>query len=143
MIFHLFNINGAITSYLIITTSYTFYWNENFDYALMDILKGNWDSPLEFVTSLFNTSYNIYIVIFFIFFKNSKSYSILINFFTNNTNVLINEILFNLFTSISLTIVLKIPIQMEHSHMIIEPNVTHTHTHTLIGHFMTTIFLNY
>jgi hypothetical protein len=26
-----------------------FYWNENCDYALMDILKNNWDSPLEYV----------------------------------------------------------------------------------------------
>jgi hypothetical protein len=26
-----------------------FYWNENFDYALMDILKDNWDSPLKYV----------------------------------------------------------------------------------------------
>jgi len=24
-----------------------FYWNEKFDYALMNILKDNWDSPLE------------------------------------------------------------------------------------------------
>jgi hypothetical protein len=23
-----------------------FYWNENIDFALMDILKNNWDSPL-------------------------------------------------------------------------------------------------
>jgi hypothetical protein len=35
-----------------------FYWNENFDYALMDILKNNWDSPLEYVVSLFTTSCN-------------------------------------------------------------------------------------
>jgi hypothetical protein len=26
-----------------------FYWNENFDYALMDNLKNIWDSPLEYV----------------------------------------------------------------------------------------------
>jgi hypothetical protein len=25
-----------------------FYWNENFDFALMDILKNNWDSSLEY-----------------------------------------------------------------------------------------------
>jgi hypothetical protein len=43
----------------------------------------------------------------------------------NNTNVHVNEILFNLFTSISLTKVFKNPkIQMEPSHLIIEPNVT-------------------
>jgi hypothetical protein len=35
-----------------------FYWNEKFKYALMDILKDNWDSPLEYVVSFFNTSYN-------------------------------------------------------------------------------------
>jgi len=33
-----------------------FYWNENLDFALIDILKNNWDSPLEYVVSLFNTS---------------------------------------------------------------------------------------
>ncbi len=31
-----------------------FYWNWKFDSALMDILKDNWDSPLEYVVSLFN-----------------------------------------------------------------------------------------
>jgi hypothetical protein len=36
-----------------------FYWNENFDYALKDILKDNWDSSLEYVVSLFNIFYNI------------------------------------------------------------------------------------
>jgi hypothetical protein len=35
-----------------------FYWNENFDYTLMDILENNWDSPSEYVVSLFNTSCN-------------------------------------------------------------------------------------
>jgi len=34
------------------------YWIENFDYALMDILKDNWDSPLKYVVSLLTTSYN-------------------------------------------------------------------------------------
>ncbi len=38
-----------------------FYWNENLDFALIDILKNNWDSPLEYVVSLFNTSCNTYI----------------------------------------------------------------------------------
>jgi hypothetical protein len=28
-----------------------FYWNEKFNYALMEILKDNWDSPLEYVIS--------------------------------------------------------------------------------------------
>jgi hypothetical protein len=36
-----------------------FYWNEKCDYALMDILKNNWDSPLEYVVLLSNTSCNI------------------------------------------------------------------------------------
>ncbi len=40
-----------------------FYWNENFDYALMNILKDNWDSPLEYVVSLFNTSCNTNIIL--------------------------------------------------------------------------------
>ncbi len=31
-----------------------FYPNEKFDYASMNILKDNWDSPLEYVVSLFN-----------------------------------------------------------------------------------------
>ncbi len=35
-----------------------FYWNDKFDYALMDILKDNWDSPLEYAISLFNNSCN-------------------------------------------------------------------------------------
>jgi hypothetical protein len=35
-----------------------FYWNENLDFALINILKNNWDSPLEYVVSLFNTSCN-------------------------------------------------------------------------------------
>ncbi len=40
-----------------------FYWNEKFDYALMDILKDNWDSPLEYVVSLFNIFCNINIIL--------------------------------------------------------------------------------
>jgi hypothetical protein len=40
-----------------------FYWNEKFDYALMDILKDNLDSLLEYVISLFNTSCNINIIL--------------------------------------------------------------------------------
>ncbi len=39
-----------------------FYWNEKFDYALMDILKENWDSPMEYVVSLFNNSCNTNII---------------------------------------------------------------------------------
>jgi hypothetical protein len=43
----------------------------------------------------------------------------------NNTNVPINEVLFNPFILVSLIEVLKNPkIQMEHSHLIAEPNVT-------------------
>jgi hypothetical protein len=39
-----------------------FFWDEKFDFALMDILKDNWDSPLEYVVSLFNTSCNTNII---------------------------------------------------------------------------------
>ncbi len=31
-----------------------FYWNGKFDYASMNILKNNWDSPSEYVVSLFD-----------------------------------------------------------------------------------------
>jgi hypothetical protein len=39
-----------------------FYWNENFDYALINILKDNWGSVLEYVISLFNNFHNINII---------------------------------------------------------------------------------
>jgi hypothetical protein len=39
-----------------------FYWNENFDFILMNILKNNWDSSLEYVVSLFNFSCNTNII---------------------------------------------------------------------------------
>ncbi len=39
-----------------------FYWNEIFDYVLMDILKNNWDSSLGYIVSLFNTSCNTNII---------------------------------------------------------------------------------
>jgi hypothetical protein len=46
------------------------------------------------------------------------------NFFLKNTNVPINEILSISFTLVSLTKVLKNPkVKMEHSHLIVEPNV--------------------
>jgi len=35
-----------------------FYWNEKSNFALMDILKNNWDSPLEYIVSLFNAYCN-------------------------------------------------------------------------------------
>jgi hypothetical protein len=65
----------------------------------MDILKDNWDSPLEFVASLFNTYYNIYI------FLNQNHIQYLPKNFINNTNVFINEILSNPFISISFAII--------------------------------------
>jgi hypothetical protein len=34
------------------------YCNENFDFALMDILKNNYNSQLQYVVSLFNISCN-------------------------------------------------------------------------------------
>ncbi len=42
----------------------------------MNFLKDNWDSPLEYVVSLFNNSCNINITK-----KNKKSYSLLTIFF--------------------------------------------------------------
>jgi hypothetical protein len=35
-----------------------FYWNESFVFTLMNTLKYNWNSPLDCVVSLFNTSCN-------------------------------------------------------------------------------------
>ncbi len=35
-----------------------FYWNENFVFTLMNMLKDNFISPLDCVISLFNTSCN-------------------------------------------------------------------------------------
>jgi hypothetical protein len=75
-----------------------FYWNEIFYYALMDILKNNWDSPSEYVVSLFNNSCNTNITK-----KNRNRIQYLQKKLKNNTNVPINKILFNPFTSISLT----------------------------------------
>jgi hypothetical protein len=49
-----------------------FYWNGKFDFELMNMLKNNWDSPLEYVVSLFNTSCNTNIIK-----NNFKLYSIL------------------------------------------------------------------
>jgi hypothetical protein len=73
------------------------FWNENFYFALMDIFKNIWDSPLEYVVALFNISCNINII------KNNLNCIQYLHFFyKNNTNVLINEILSNPFTSISL-----------------------------------------
>ncbi len=54
---------------------------KKYDYALMNILRNNWDSPLEYVVSLLNASYNTN---FKIFFK-KKSYSILTIFFEKTT----------------------------------------------------------
>jgi len=87
----------------------------------MDILKNNWDSPLEYVVSLFNISCNRNIT--------KKNLEIVFNtyntFLKDNTIVCANEILFNPFTLIPLIKVLKNPkIKMEHSHLIVELNVT-------------------
>ncbi len=96
-----------------------FYWDENFDYGLMDIWKNNWDSP-EYVVSLLNSFCNITI---------KKKIRIRIQYLQNklksNTNVHVNEILFNPFTLVPFIKVLRNPkIQMEHSHLIIEFNET-------------------
>ncbi len=97
-----------------------FYWNENFDFILVDILKHNWGSPLEYGVLLFNISCNTNIIL--------KKLEIVFNsyqFFLKHTSIPINKILFNTFTSITLTRILKTPkIQMKHSHLIVEPNVT-------------------
>jgi hypothetical protein len=96
-----------------------FYWNENFDFTFMDILKDNWDSQLDYVVLLFNISYNTNII-----FKKLKNVFNSYNYFLNNTSIPINKILYNTFTSISLTRILKTPkIQMKHSHLIVELNV--------------------
>ncbi len=86
----------------------------------MDTLKTNWDSPLEYVVSLFNVFCNTNITK-----KKKNCIQYLQIFLKNNANVCVNEILSNLFTSISFIKVLKNPkIQMEHSHLIVESNVT-------------------
>jgi hypothetical protein len=78
----------------------------------MDILKNNWDSPLEY---LFNKYY----------FKKIRNHIQYLQFFLkNNTNVYVNKILFNPFISIPfINSFLNPKIQMEHSHLIVEPNV--------------------
>jgi hypothetical protein len=38
------------------------YWNEKLHYVLLDILKDNWDSPLEYVVSLFNNFCNTNVI---------------------------------------------------------------------------------
>ncbi len=39
------------------------YWNEKLDSTLVENLKNNWDSQLQYVFSLFNTSCNTNIII--------------------------------------------------------------------------------
>jgi hypothetical protein len=68
----------------------------------------------------------------------------------NNTNVCVNEILFNPFISVPLVKVLKnSKIQMEHSRLIVEPNGTvyiynyfYFYFLFLNGQFLTTIFFD-
>jgi hypothetical protein len=47
---------------LLLQLTTCFYYNEKFDFTLMDILKDNWDSPLEYVVSLFNIYCNTNII---------------------------------------------------------------------------------
>jgi hypothetical protein len=69
------------------------------------------------VVSLFNISCNTNITRKHIQYLQKK--------FKNNTNGRVNEILSNPFTLVPFIKVLKNPkIQMEHSHLIVEPNVT-------------------
>jgi hypothetical protein len=59
------------------------YWNENFDVALMDILKDNWDSSFKYVVSLLNIFCNTNITK-----KESRNQIQYLQFFLkNNTNV--------------------------------------------------------
>jgi hypothetical protein len=63
------------------------------------------------------------ILVIQILFKKIKLYSIFLK--NIDTNVPINEILFNSFTLVSFIKVFKSPkIQMEHSHLIVELNAT-------------------
>jgi hypothetical protein len=48
---------------LLLQLTTCFYYNEKIDFTLMDILKNNWDSPLEYVISLFNIYCNTNITI--------------------------------------------------------------------------------
>jgi hypothetical protein len=68
-------------------------------------LKNNWDSPLEYVVSLFNIFCNTNITKKKI--RNCIQY--LQFFLKNNTNVCVNEILSNPFVSVPLSKYLKIP----------------------------------
>jgi hypothetical protein len=71
----------------------------------MNILKNNWDSRLEYVVSLFNTSYTINITL-----KKIRNHIQYLQFFIkNNTNVHVNETLSNPFNSISRTKVYENP----------------------------------
>jgi hypothetical protein len=90
-----------------------FYWNENFDYALMDILEKigihHWNmfihcSTLFIIQILLKTKLKI-IFNTYKFFLKTQNY------------ICVDEILANPFTSVSLIKVLRNPkIQMEHSH---------------------------
>jgi hypothetical protein len=71
----------------------------------MDILKINWDSPLEYAISLFNTSFNTYIT----FLKITNHIQYLQKKLRNNTNGHVNEILYNPFISVPLIKVFKNP----------------------------------
>jgi hypothetical protein len=83
-----------------------FYWNEKFDYALMDILKNtmiyHWSMLCHCLTLLA-------IEILYIKKQIRNCIQYLQIFLKNNTNGHVNEILFNPFTSIPLTKFLEIP----------------------------------
>ncbi len=42
----------------ILRPNFLFYWNEYLDSTFIDILKNNWNLLLDYVVSIFNTSYN-------------------------------------------------------------------------------------
>jgi len=102
----------------------SFYLNEKLDSTLMKILNSSWDLQLQYVVSLFNTSYNTNITKFFL----KKSYSIFTKKMRNNTNFLINcELLSNPSTLMFETKVQTIPkVQMEYfQDLIVDLNTTH------------------
>jgi len=102
----------------------SFYLNEKLDSTLMKILNSSWDLQLQYVVSLFNTSYNTNITKFL----KKKSYSIFTKKMRNNTNFLINyELLSNPSTLMFETKVQTIPkVQMEYfQDLIVDLNTTH------------------
>jgi hypothetical protein len=93
----------------------------------MDILRNNWNSSLDYVISLFNT----FLIKILLPKKNRKSYSICTTQIEKIiTNIYSNEILFPLIPMPDIKVEQICDIQMEHSHPIINLNVSKK-THAL------------